>query len=54
MDSLISMVAQRSGISEDKARTAVDTVVGEEEGCPGARSDGSRETRLRPRVDVFH
>jgi len=28
MDSLISMVAQRSGISEDKARTAVDTVVG--------------------------
>jgi hypothetical protein len=28
MDSLISMVAQRSGISEAKARTAVDTVVG--------------------------
>ena len=28
MDSLISMVAERSGISEDKARTAVDTVVG--------------------------
>jgi hypothetical protein len=27
MDSLISMVAQRSGISEVKARTAVDTVV---------------------------
>ena len=28
MDNLISMVAQRTGISEDKARTAVDTVVG--------------------------
>ena len=28
MDSLINMVAQRSGISEDKAKTAVDTVVG--------------------------
>lgn len=27
MDSLIKMVAQRTGISEDKARTAVDTVV---------------------------
>ena len=28
MDSLINMVAERSGISEDKAKTAVDTVVG--------------------------
>jgi len=28
MDQLINMVAQRTGISEDKARTAVDTVVG--------------------------
>jgi hypothetical protein len=28
MDSLINMVAQRTGLSEDKARTAVDTVVG--------------------------
>ena len=28
MDALITMVAQRTGISEDKARTAVDTVVG--------------------------
>lgn len=28
MDNLVNMVAQRTGISEDKARTAVDTVVG--------------------------
>lgn len=28
MDALINMVAQRAGLSEDKARTAVDTVVG--------------------------
>ncbi len=28
MDELIKQVAQRSGISEDKARTAVNTVVG--------------------------
>jgi hypothetical protein len=28
MDQLITMVAQRTGISEDKARMAVDTVVG--------------------------
>lgn len=28
MDTLVSMVAQRTGLSEDKARTAVDTVVG--------------------------
>lgn len=28
MNQLINMVAQRTGISEDKARTAVDTVVG--------------------------
>lgn len=28
MNELINMVAQRSGISEDKARMAVDTVVG--------------------------
>jgi hypothetical protein len=28
MDSLVSMVAQRTGIPEDKARTAVETVVG--------------------------
>lgn len=28
MDALISKVAERTGISEDKARTAVDTVVG--------------------------
>ena len=27
MDGLISMVAQRAGLSEDKARTAVHTVV---------------------------
>jgi uncharacterized protein (DUF2267 family) len=28
MDELIKQVAERSGISEDKARTAVNTVVG--------------------------
>jgi uncharacterized protein (DUF2267 family) len=28
MDELIKQVSQRTGISEDKARTAVDTVVG--------------------------
>jgi uncharacterized protein (DUF2267 family) len=28
MDELIKQVSQRSGISEDKARTAIDTVVG--------------------------
>ena len=28
MDELIKQVSQRSGISEDKARTAVNTVVG--------------------------
>jgi len=28
MDALINMVAQRAGLSEDKARTAVETVVG--------------------------
>lgn len=28
MEGLISMVAQRTGLSEDKARAAVDTVVG--------------------------
>ena len=28
MDALISKVAERTGISQDKARTAVDTVVG--------------------------
>lgn len=28
MDELIKQVSQRSGISEDKARTAVETVVG--------------------------
>ena len=28
MDQLINQVAQRTGISPDKARTAVDTVVG--------------------------
>jgi hypothetical protein len=27
MDALVNMVAQRAGLSEDKARTAVDTVV---------------------------
>jgi hypothetical protein len=28
MEELINMVAQRTGLSPDKARTAVDTVVG--------------------------
>lgn len=28
MDTLINMVVQRTGLSEDKARAAVDTVVG--------------------------
>jgi hypothetical protein len=28
MNALINMVAQRAGLSEDKARTAVDTVIG--------------------------
>jgi hypothetical protein len=28
MDALINMVVQRTGLSEDKARAAVDTVVG--------------------------
>jgi hypothetical protein len=28
MDTLVKLVTQRTGISEDKARTAVDTVVG--------------------------
>lgn len=28
MENLVNMVAQRAGLSEDKARTAVDTVVG--------------------------
>jgi predicted secreted hydrolase len=28
MDALVNMVSQRTGISEDKARTAVDTVIG--------------------------
>lgn len=28
MDALVKMVVERAGISEDKARSAVDTVVG--------------------------
>jgi hypothetical protein len=28
MEELINMVAQRAGLSQDKARTAVDTVIG--------------------------
>jgi hypothetical protein len=28
MENLVNMVAQRAGLSEEKARTAVDTVVG--------------------------
>ena len=28
MDTLVNMVAQRTGLSEDKARAAVETVVG--------------------------
>lgn len=28
MDEIVKMVAQRTGVSEDKARTAVETVVG--------------------------
>jgi hypothetical protein len=28
MDSLVNMVSQRTGLSEEKARAAVDTVVG--------------------------
>ena len=28
MDTLVSMVSQRTGLSEEKARAAVDTVVG--------------------------
>ena len=39
MDNLVNMVAQRAGLSEDKARTAVDTGIREQKkGPPYGRS----------------
>ena len=48
MDALISKVAERTGISQDKARTAVDTVVGFlKERAPAGLSQSDRLARRR-------
>ena len=49
MNELINMVAQRTGISEEKARTAVDTVVGFLQDRAPAGLSGQIDSLIGPR-----